>query len=267
AFIRRKNVGYEPKKSKAFSRCHFEKFIIEADDKDNLLLKVALIIGIGGACRKIEVLKLTTDNVTDDGDHLTIDIEDTKTHSPRQFIITPGSVNGVDLLEILRRYIALRPLSAKNDRFFLGYRAGKCVCQPVGINTFASMPSKIATLLGLNDPKKYTGHCFRRSSATILAEGRASLTTIQQLGGWKSSKLRESVSGESSSLAAAEIFGNSINESSLLDSLLESDMDLLLDANVGIMLENELCGVNSVQTFTSSQITSSKEMSMSVVKQ
>lgn len=129
-------------------------------------------------------MKLTIDKVVDHGDHLTINIEDTKNYDPREFIITSGSIGGVDLLSILRRYIALRPSKATTDRFFLGYRAGKCINQPVGVNTFALMPSKIATFLGLENAAKYTGHCFRRSSATILAEGQATLTTIKRVGGW-----------------------------------------------------------------------------------
>ena len=37
-------------------------------------------------------------------------------------------------------------------------------------NTLAKIPFEIATFLGLENPKTYTGHCFRRSSATSLAD-------------------------------------------------------------------------------------------------
>ncbi|KAJ6647020.1 hypothetical protein Bhyg_02238 [Pseudolycoriella hygida] len=55
--------------------------------------RVAFIIGIGGACRKIEMLKLTTDEVVGNGDYVLLSIVDTKNYEPRQFMVTAGSVN------------------------------------------------------------------------------------------------------------------------------------------------------------------------------
>ncbi len=85
----------------------------------------------------------------------------------------------------------MRPPGTSHNRFFIYYRSGKCTKQPIGINTFASMPKRIATFLGLENAARYTGHCFRRSSATILAEAGASLTTIKMHAGWKSSRVAE----------------------------------------------------------------------------
>ena len=53
------------------------------------------------------------------------------------------------------------------------------------------MPSEIAAFLRLSNPELYTGHCFRRSSASHLADAGANLTTIKKHGGWKSSTVAE----------------------------------------------------------------------------
>ena len=53
------------------------------------------------------------------------------------------------------------------------------------------MPKTIASYLKLADPESYTGHSFRRSSATLLADSGADLVTLKQHGGWKSSTVAE----------------------------------------------------------------------------
>lgn len=76
--------------------------------------------------------------------------------------------------------------------FFLNYQNGKCTKQPVGINKFGTMAKDIAKFLQLPNPELYTGHCFRRSSATILVNAGADLLTLKRHGGWKSSNVAES---------------------------------------------------------------------------
>ncbi|KAJ8915478.1 hypothetical protein NQ315_003241 [Exocentrus adspersus] len=68
---------------------------------------------------------------------------------------------------------------------------GVCIRQPVGINTFGNMPKNIASFLNLPYPEQYTGHCFRRSSTSILADSGADLLTIKRHGGWKSNTVAE----------------------------------------------------------------------------
>ena len=53
------------------------------------------------------------------------------------------------------------------------------------------MPSEIAAYLHLPDPQTYTGHSFRRSSATFLADSGEEITNIKRLGGWKSTTVAE----------------------------------------------------------------------------
>jgi integrase len=149
-----------------------------------------LIFGIAGACRRKELCDLTVNDIQDTGEVLIVTLRDTKTHLDRKFsIIGEGFV--VNPLTIYRKYASLRPVNTSHDRFFLFYNNGKCTRQPVGINTFGQLPSKIAAYLTLEDPKTYTGHCFRRSSATLLAAGGGDLVSLKRHGGWRSSTVAE----------------------------------------------------------------------------
>ncbi|KAJ4440413.1 hypothetical protein ANN_08554 [Periplaneta americana] len=46
----------------------------------------------------------------------------------------------------------------------------------------------VAVLLKLANPYQYTRHCFRRSSALLLADSGADLQTIKKHGGWTSNR-------------------------------------------------------------------------------
>lgn len=78
-----------------------------------------------------------------------------------------------------------------SDRFFVGYRYGKCVAQNVGANSIAAVPCKVAKYLGLENPEQYTGHALRRTSGSMLVEGGGDLLTLKRHGGWKSSTVDE----------------------------------------------------------------------------
>uniref|UniRef100_A0A1Y1M1G2 Tyr recombinase domain-containing protein n=1 Tax=Photinus pyralis TaxID=7054 RepID=A0A1Y1M1G2_PHOPY len=70
-------------------------------------------------------------------------------------------------------------------------RSGRCITTPIGINTMGKTPRKIAEFLQLANPAQYTGHCFRRSSVSHLANSGSDLVTIKRHGGWKSSAVAE----------------------------------------------------------------------------
>jgi len=140
-----------------------------------------LIIGLEGACRREEITNLLVTNVKDEGICFQVVIPNTKTKVSREFFITSGNIAGLNLVDVVRKYIKLRPNNYEHNRFLVGYRAGKCIKQPIGINTVGSVPKLIAKFLQLPNPEKYTGHCFRRSSTSILADCGADLLTVKRL--------------------------------------------------------------------------------------
>ncbi|KAJ8971759.1 hypothetical protein NQ317_001664, partial [Molorchus minor] len=187
AFLKRTGDGYQAKKSKILTKSEIDRFLSSADDKEFLMIKVGLILGIAGACRTDELVNLTVDDIEDVGSSLIVKIPNTKTKIPRIFVVTDVG----NMLELFRKYLSLRPPHVKHKRLFLYYKAGKCSSQPVGKNTMGKIPSVVASYLKLPDVACYTGHCLRRSSATLLADAGVDITTIKRHAGWKSTTVAE----------------------------------------------------------------------------
>lgn len=129
---------------------------------------------------------ITLNNIEDKSTILIIKIPDTKTHIERTFIVV-----GENNLKLFKKYLNLRPENIPHQRLFIFYKNGKCTKQPVGLHTFGKIPNKIAEFLKLANPELYTGHCLRRSSATLLVDGGASITNLKRHGGWKSANIAE----------------------------------------------------------------------------
>lgn len=139
-----------------------------------------------GACRREELMKIELSHVEDMQTALLVHIPDTKTKVKRQFVI------GGNLYHICKKYMQLRPPNIQNvTRYFLNYQRGKCTKQPVGINKFGSLASQVAAFLKLSDWKSYTGHCFRRTSATILVDSGADNTVLKRQEEWRSTSVAE----------------------------------------------------------------------------
>lgn len=154
-------------------------------------LQVAAIFGITGARRRQELCDLTVNDVEDRGNMLLVTIPKTKTGIERKFTVID------ELYQIYKKYAALRPKNAKTNRFFLSIRNGKCTQQVIGINKIGNMPKDVAMYLKLPNVELYTGHSFRRTSTTILADSGADILTLKRHGGWASDKVAEGYIEES----------------------------------------------------------------------
>lgn len=196
AFLKKKNIGYVSKKSEVFTIEEIQTFLSEAHDQIYLMKKVVVVMGIAGACRKDELCKLTINNVIDKGDIILVRILDAKNHQSRSFTIVDNENEKFHFVALVRKYMNLRPKSSI-QRFFLRYQNGKCSNQPVGRNIFAKIPSEVAKFLHLENAEKYTGHSFRRTSATFLANSGVDILALKRHGGWKSSAVAESYVADS----------------------------------------------------------------------
>lgn len=184
AFLKKCSVGHQPMQSKVLTRDEVNLFLNKASDEVYLLVKVIAMIGIAGGCRREELYSMTLNDIQDTETQLVITISQTKTNVKRVFTV-------INFLEIYRKYLALRPKNFEENFLFLGYRNGKCIQQRVGIHTIGAMPRKIAEYLKLPNPEKFTGHCFRRTSATLLANAGVDSSILKRHGGWKSSAIAE----------------------------------------------------------------------------
>ena len=156
-----------------------------------------MIMGIAGACRKQELCDLTVNDIEDRGSLIVVQVPNTKTRIHRTFTVVNHGKEQIPFLEICRRYSSLRPGHASSGRFFLKYKNGRCFNQVVGKNSIGTIPSLIATYLKKENPKAYTGHAFRRTSATLLANKGVDVLALKRHGGWKSSTVAESYVEES----------------------------------------------------------------------
>lgn len=153
--------------------------------KKSCFSQVVLILGISGACRSSELTNLTISDFENQGQLLLVKLTKTKTNIERTFVVREG------FTQMVKKYQKMRPNDIKTDRFFLNYQKGKCYKQVIGKNKISGMPKEIATYLNLPNCEQYTGHCYRRTSATLLADSGANLTMLKRHGGWKSSTVAE----------------------------------------------------------------------------
>ncbi|KAJ8910064.1 hypothetical protein NQ315_013319 [Exocentrus adspersus] len=186
-----------------------KNFLKKAADADFLFMKAVMIIALHGACRAEELRLLKVDDVEDSG--LT-------------------SENGINGIELYRKYLNLRPKHVDHRRLLIYYKSGKCTVQPVGINTLYSIPKKIAACLGLPKPNSFTGHCFRRTSATFLADSEADIQVLKRHDGWRSSGVAEayvedSIENKAVVISAFFLFAGACRSDELINMVLEDISD------------------------------------------
>jgi integrase len=181
-------------------------------------VQVIAFIGLSGACRCDELKNMTIDDIQDTQSVLIINIPDSKTGKSRVFTVVAVKnelANDLNLIEIYRKYVSLRSPLTEHRRLFVNYQKGKCTVQPVGINKFAKVPAIIANYLKIPDASSYTGHCWRRTSASLLVDAGADLLTLKSHGGWKSSAVAEGYienSIQNKISIATKILGNNLSE-------------------------------------------------------
>ncbi|KAJ8912672.1 hypothetical protein NQ315_011031 [Exocentrus adspersus] len=212
---RKQSLGFKPKKSKVFNKQEIAKFLHEVPNDVYLMIKIVAIFGLAGACRRDELAKITLDDIEENEDIVIINIPNSKNHTSRSFVIS-NKINDGNLMSLYKKYKNLRKPETPHKRFFVAYKKGKCTVQCVGVNTFGKIPSEIAAYLQLPNPQLCTGHSFRRSSASILADTGEGITSIKRLGGWKSTSVAEGYLEES--IGHKKVITNKILSISELDN-------------------------------------------------
>ncbi|KAI4465068.1 phage integrase-related [Holotrichia oblita] len=180
-----------PKKAAVFEEHHIRQIITDAPYEVFLPIKAILIIGIAEACRTVELCNMKVADVDLREDIIVINIPHTKNKSCRKFVIVEPM-----WIDVVTRYWMIRP-SPDIPRLFIGFRSEKPTRQNMGHNTISTSAIKIATYLKLPDANNYTGHSFRRTSATILADNGGDILSLKRYGGWKSSSVAEGYVEES----------------------------------------------------------------------
>lgn len=201
--------------------------------------QVILIFGISGALRGDEIVNIKIEDIKEEGNLLLVNVPKTKTNVQRKFTINDTFVSTV------KKYKALRPSSLPTGRFFLNYQKSRCTSQVIGKNKIAKVPQEIAQLLKLENPELYTGHCFRRTSATLLADFGANITTLKRHGGWKSDTVAEGYIADSiqNKKRTGDVIASSVTSSNHQDiDFLDSPCNVIPENNVS--LQNDVMRPN-----------------------
>lgn len=160
-FLKEINSGYKKKSYKTFTTEEINKFIDEAPDEVYLPAKVALIIGVTGACDAHEMRSLNVEDIQDFGSAMLVTIR--KSRGSRSFTISD------EYYHVCKRYINLRPPNINNSSLFLYYNKDKSTAHNIGINKFGVMVRQVAEFLKLPNTEVYTTRIFRKLSTKLYS--------------------------------------------------------------------------------------------------
>ncbi|KAJ8913571.1 hypothetical protein NQ315_013976 [Exocentrus adspersus] len=175
AFLKRKSEGYKPKNAKVLTLDQIDKFLLEVPDKDFLMIKHLYLVSQVLAEAKLH--QLTISDVTDMDHALLVNVRNTKNNVDRNFIINNSNKNGIDLIEVCRKYMALRKPETTHSRFFVRYE---------------------------------------KKPRSLLADSGASIDVWKRHGGWKSASVAEGYienSINTKKIVADSIFGLGVGNS------------------------------------------------------
>jgi integrase len=215
-FMKKLGKNYIPKQSSVFTLDDVHNCILATEVK--LEAKVALIVGVFGACRVSELVAMDFNDLIYERGVFKITIRYSKTDSAGKghvFYVSPA-VNACPV-EIIRRYIDCFDAAKRTGRFLrmIG-KDGRGTDRAIGKNTVSSFAKVCADYLGKN-VDGFSGHAFRRTSATIVADSGASMMSLKRHGRWSSEKVAEGYVAESSRAkmeVANMINGDSVGVSS-----------------------------------------------------
>ncbi|XP_044001775.1 uncharacterized protein LOC122848052 [Aphidius gifuensis] len=246
AYLKKQSIGCRSKKSKNLTAKEIEFFLNNAPNDEYLCIKAVSILALKGELRRTELTELKINNVekliSDQGTKLIkFNIPKTKTSEPKSFVI-----EGV-YKKIIEKYMNLRPTATTSDRFFLKYHKQKCWNVPIGLNTIASFPRKVAEYLQLPDAETYTGHSWRITSTTLMADSEESKDDIERHGNWEPDEV-----AVVDPLNNEEKVSNEITENIKLSSVNDENAVISTTAtttNINIKLEPSTSDTNESTVF------------------
>lgn len=188
--LKKKEKGAQPKKkAKVFEKEQLQKFWDEAPNTpDYLIDKLISQIGYFGLMRSGEILQVTFEMLIlkQDSVWLSYNLQQKTTKDDHVFVI-PRTTEYLMYLKVCDE-----SKIEKTGRFFKTYRKliNKIISTPMGIHSITASGSRVANFLQLS-PKGFTGHCWRRTGATALANEGSSSIELKTAGRWLSEKVAQ----------------------------------------------------------------------------
>ena len=203
------NATYERKVASVFEKKEIDEYLNLPENTPFILLRKAIIaISLCGGLRTAELRDLQFENVVKKQDVYEVTLIRKKQNGEKKkstFVI-PSSLS----FHVTNYFVALEAVIGvptgpllKGTPTCKSTKTSKFVNQPMGRNLLYCVGKDVATKLGLDNPETYTGHCFRRTSATMAADGGATPQQMQRAFGWKSVSTAQKYVEESSSGALA----------------------------------------------------------------
>jgi integrase len=193
-FLKTLQATHKKKQAPAFEVEELFSFLdATPNEPEHLVIKLYTLFSYYGALRSSEADSLTfaSVNVSTDGLLLTVIRKKTDKANIGEIKLIPKHENPRRCsITIFNLY---KSLVVTNKKLWMKFddRLKKFVNSPIGRNSLAKFASKIAAILGKTNPASYTGHSFRVTSATALADAGATATNLKRHGGWKSDAIAE----------------------------------------------------------------------------
>ena len=176
----------EVKRAKTFEKEDLIRYYGLSHTLENLVDKAYTVIAISFPARGCEVTFLTCEDVKRTEDKNTGEIIYTVSHTRAKISGVPTKVtsyiSGLHEVAILEEYERCFKQNTRNGIYFrvLGYNTDNVRWR---VTNKVLAPKRIAIALLLEHPHLYTGHAFRRTSATLCAESGMSLAEIKLVTG------------------------------------------------------------------------------------
>ena len=143
-----------------------------------------------GCLRSCELVSIKLEDVEKVTEGYMIRIIRTKTTNKHTRFLIPNAIanSNISPASIFPKYFEIVSpwLKEKNETRIWPRPTRSSFClQFRGVNHVGTVAKRIATFFSLH-PGQYTGHSFRRSSATSAADSGISLINLKRLGGWRS---------------------------------------------------------------------------------
>ena len=196
------NANYERKVASVFTIGKINQYLDIDDTSPYVLVRKAIVVtAVSGGLRTSEMRELNfKDFVQLNGGYKVTLIRKKQNgeKKPSVFFIPANFAKHIELYSAA----VTSELGDAKGAFCKG-KSNKFVDQPMGKNTLYGIGKDVATTLNLPNPGTYTGHCFRRSSATIAADSGATTQQLQRAFGWKSASTAQKYVDESDAGAQA----------------------------------------------------------------
>jgi integrase len=192
-----KSKEEKPTQSSIFEKEELFRFWREAPS-DGLMLRHKLVSLVAYYCagRIGDIVYLDFSDIAFEEAQVAVTIKRSKSAAAaattRVFI---PNTEGLDVVALFKAYMSAQ--NPQQGRFWRHWRNNRWISQHVGHNPLAETPKEIATWLGKTDVNTFTGHCFRRSSATAYANATGDKLGLKRLGGWRSDTVVERYIAES----------------------------------------------------------------------